>query len=152
MKDLLNTFYTAFSKGDGNIMASCYHDEVVFEDPAFGKLHGKDAGDMWRMLCSSGSNPVITFSDISADNEKGLAKWEANYTFGKTGRKVHNVIVATFRFQDGKIIEHRDIFNLHTWAKQAMGIKGWLLGNTPFFKTQLNNTTRKMLVKFQQQK
>jgi hypothetical protein len=114
--------------------------------------HGKDAGDMWRMLCSSGSNPVISFSDISADNENNQAKWEAQYTFIKTGRKVHNIIVATFKFQDGKIIEHRDVFNLHTWAKQAMGFKGWLVGSTNFFKKQLNTTTRKLLSKYQQKK
>jgi limonene-1,2-epoxide hydrolase len=139
MENILTEFYTAFSKKDGDAMAACYHDEVVFEDPAFGKLYGKDAGDMWRMLCKNGKDLEVSFYDITADNAKGLAKWEAKYTFSKTGRKVHNIGVGTFRFKDGKIIEHRDIFNLYTWAKQAMGFKGLLL--ILFYCSFSNNDT-----------
>jgi hypothetical protein len=35
-----------------------------------------------------------------------------------------------------------------TWAKQAMGFKGWLLGWTPFFQNQLQHQTYVMLDKF----
>ncbi|WP_341224634.1 nuclear transport factor 2 family protein [uncultured Arcticibacterium sp.] len=150
MENLLEKFYTAFSKQDAETMASCYHKDVVFEDPAFGKLHGKDAGDMWRMLCKNGKDLEITFSEPIADEEKGLVKWEAKYTFSQTGRSVHNIVLAKFKFKDGKIIEHTDTFNLYAWAKQAMGFKGILLGNTQFFKKKLNQTTTSTLKKFQE--
>lgn len=152
MKQLLETFYTAFKNLDAESMVNCYHDEVVFEDPAFGILKGDHAKNMWRMLCKSqkGKDFKITFSNIEANDYKGSAHWEAFYTFSKTGRKVHNVIEAHFEFKDGKIIKHTDDFNLHKWAKQAMGFKGLLLGNTKFFKVKLNAQTNHLLSRFEE--
>ena len=49
-EQIIEEFYAAFAEGNAETMASCYHPEVVFEDPAFGKLHGKDASEMWQML------------------------------------------------------------------------------------------------------
>jgi hypothetical protein len=37
---------------------------------------------------------------------------------------------------------------LHTWAKQAMGFQGWIIGGTNLFKNKLNQQTRKMLHKY----
>jgi ketosteroid isomerase-like protein len=111
-------------------MIACYHKDIHFEDPAFGVLKGEHAGNMWRMLCASQKDKefTVTFSDITYQDGKGSAHWEAQYHFSKTGRKVHNKIDATFEFKDGKISKHIDTFNLHRWASQAMGFKGMLLG------------------------
>ena len=38
---VIKRFYDAFARRDGDAMASCYHEDVVFSDPAFGVLHGK---------------------------------------------------------------------------------------------------------------
>ena len=152
MKKTIEKFYQAFHQLDAETMAECYHPEVVFEDPAFGVLHGERAKNMWRMLCHSqkGKDFKITFSNIKSDGTTGSANWEAFYKFSQTGRDVHNIITASFEFKDGKIIKHTDHFNLHTWAKQAMGFKGWLLGGTSFFKKKLNAQTNKLLDKFEQ--
>lgn len=132
-------------------MVSCYHKDIVFEDPAFGILNGEHAKNMWRMLCESQKEKdfVITYSDIEADDSSGSAHWQAFYTFSRTGRKVHNKIKAKFEFKDGKIIKHTDDFNLHKWSKQALGFKGWLLGNTKFFKRKLNSQTNNLLLNFE---
>ncbi|HKK39170.1 MAG TPA: nuclear transport factor 2 family protein [Cryomorphaceae bacterium] len=150
-KKLITDFYKAFIRLDGESMAACYHEKIVFEDPAFGTLKEERAGNMWRMLCQSqkGKDFIITFSDVSTDDEKGSAHWEAKYTFSKTGRKVHNKINAHFEFADGKIVKHRDDFDLKKWAKQAMGFKGTLLGGTAFFKKKLQEQTNGMLDKFE---
>jgi hypothetical protein len=79
------------------------------------------------------------------------AYWEALYTFSASGRKVHNKIRAHFEFKDGLILRHTDSFNLHRWASQALGWKGFLLGATSFFKKKLNKQTRRLLVKFLQE-
>ncbi|MFT4771922.1 MAG: hypothetical protein ACI9D1_001957, partial [Cryomorphaceae bacterium] len=86
---------------------------------------------------------------VKASDQAGSAHWEAKYTFSKTGRKVHNSIDATFEFSDGKIIKHTDDFDLKKWAKQAMGLKGALLGGTGFFKKKLQEQTNGMLAKFE---
>ncbi len=152
MKTTIETFYKAFNELDAETMASCYHDDIVFEDPAFGVLKGERAKNMWRMLCKSqqGKSFKVVSSNIMAETHQGSAHWEAFYTFSKTGRKVHNTIEATFEFKDGKIIKHTDVFNLHKWSKQALGFKGLLLGGTNFFKTKLQAQTNAMLDKFEQ--
>ncbi|OUS00024.1 limonene-1,2-epoxide hydrolase [Flavobacteriales bacterium 33_180_T64] len=151
MNVLIEKFYIAFNQLDAETMASCYHEDIIFEDPAFGVLTGKHAGNMWRMLCESqkGKDFKTTYSEVNTNEFVGSAKWEAFYTFSKTGRKVHNKIQAHFEFKDGKIIKHTDTFNLHAWSKQAIGFKGLLLGGTGFFKKKLNQQTNYLLSKFE---
>jgi hypothetical protein len=50
--------------------------------------------------------------------------------------------------KEGLIIKHLEDFNLYSWSKQALGLKGFLLGNTSFFKNQLNQQTNKLLDDF----
>ena len=149
MKELIETFYTGLHERDAAKMISCYHDDIVFEDPAFGKLKGERAKKMWQMLCKNGKNLKVELSNIEANDQKGSAHWEVQYTFSQTGRSVHNKIDAQFEFKDGKIIKHTDYFNLHKWAGQALGLKGKLLGGTGFFKKKLHQQTNKTLDTFQ---
>jgi len=46
MKGLIEKFYTAFQNKDAEIMISCYHDDIIFCDPAFGEINGDDAKAM----------------------------------------------------------------------------------------------------------
>ena len=151
MKEVIEKFYTAFAAKDPEAMIACYHKDIQFEDPAFGVLTGEKPGQMWRMLCASQKDKefLITFSDITYDQGKGTAHWEAKYNFSKTGRKVHNKIDATFEFKDGKIIKHVDTFNLHKWAGQALGFSGKLMGWTSFFQRKLQAQTHSLLRAFE---
>ena len=150
-KQIIQNFYTAFANKDAKTMVSLYHNDIVFKDPAFGVLKGEKAKNMWRMLCAAqkGKEFIVTCTNIQCDENVGSANWEAIYNFSKTGRKVHNKIKAEFEFKDGKIIKHTDTFDLHKWAKQAMGFKGFLLGGTSFFKKKLNAQTNKLLSSFE---
>lgn len=154
MADVISKFYEAFNRLDADTMASCYHDEVVFEDPAFGILEGDRAKAMWQMLCNSqkGKDFKIEVSKIRETDNQGTAHWEAYYTFSKTGRKVHNKIDAKFIIKDHLILSHTDDFNLHRWAKQALGIKGLVFGGMHFFKIKLQKQTNYLLDKFIKQK
>lgn len=46
MNTILETFYNAFKNLDADAMISCYHDDVVFEDPVFGILESESAKAM----------------------------------------------------------------------------------------------------------
>ena len=143
---LITEFYNAFSQHDSARMNACYHDEIEFTDPAFGTLKGIAAKAMWKMLLErSGGKLKIVFQDIAADETRGTAHWEAFYTFSKTGREVHNRIDAAFEFKDGKIIRHVDSFNLWHWSRQALGLSGWLLGYTSYFRKKLQQQTNHTL-------
>jgi ketosteroid isomerase-like protein len=154
MKSIVEKFYMAFTNLDAETMASCYAENVVFEDPAFGVLKGEHAKNMWRMLCESqkGKGFKVEFSNVFADEKTGSAHWEAFYTFSQTGRKVHNKIDAHFEFENGLIVKHTDVFDLHSWAKQALGFKGFLLGGTAFFKKKLQAQTNRLLQKYEARK
>ncbi|MGE8721061.1 nuclear transport factor 2 family protein [Leptospira terpstrae] len=130
-EQLIQKFYTAFQNKDGQTMVGCYHPDIEFQDPAFGSLKGKEAGAMWLMLIERSQNLTIRFSNIKADDSKGSANWEADYSFSKTGRKVRNKIHANFTFKDGKILIHKDHFSMWKWLGMAMGPVGYLLGWWP---------------------
>ena len=66
-----------------------------------------------------------------ADATTGRAHWVATYTYSATGHRVENRIDATFAFRDGRIVRHQDRFDLYRWARQALGLKGVLLGWLP---------------------
>ena len=151
MENLIKSFYEAFNRLDAEDMVSLYDNEVIFEDPAFGILRGEHAKNMWRMLCASQkeSEFKVIVSDIEINDHEGRARWDAYYTFSKTGRKVHNIVSASFVFEDGKIIKHTDHFDLYRWSQQALGFKGFLFGWARIFKKQLNKQTNQLLNKFE---
>ena len=60
-----------------------------------------------------------------------------------TGRPVHNVIDSRFTFRDGKIATHADTFDLWRWSRMALGLKGALLGWTPFVQKAIRSEARR---------
>jgi ketosteroid isomerase-like protein len=148
-EDLINKFYTAFSKLDFATMNSCYSDAIIFSDPAFGLLKGEEAKCMWEMLCTKAKNFSLTYGNIiHLDDEYSTCDWVATYTFSKTGKQVVNKIRANMRFANGKIIEHSDAFSLHKWATQALGFSGWLLGWNSMFQRKIQNTSKRNLLDY----
>lgn len=147
--ELVTKFYTAFANADAEAMASCYSDNIQFEDPAFGILKNEDAKNMWRMLVGRSKGQIkISFSNIQTNEKTGSANWRAEYVFGDTGRKVINVIAAEFEFENGKIVKHTDHFDMWKWSRQALGLKGFLLGWTPFMQRKIQQRTGNLLRSF----
>jgi ketosteroid isomerase-like protein len=149
---LIEQFYAAFSRRDGDGMAACYADDVRFSDPVFPTLEGDHARAMWRMLCGRAKDLTITASDISWDGSAGHAKWVAHYTFAATGRKVENIIQATFSIKDGKIVEHTDVFDFWRWSRQALGPAGLFLGWSSFLQRKVQGQAAKSLTDYEAKK
>ena len=143
---LIETFYTAFAHADAEGMVRCYADDIVFEDPAFGRLQGEDAKNMWRMLVNPGLS--LIFNNVWTEGDTGGAHWEATYTFSKTGRRVVNKIDAGFVFREGLICRHRDHFDFWKWSAQALGTPGMLFGWTPFLKNKVRQQALERLRHF----
>jgi ketosteroid isomerase-like protein len=123
-------------------MAACYTPDAHFSDPVFTDLRGDEAGDMWRMLTGRSKDLKVELLEHEASGDSGSARWLAHYTFGQTGRHVDNDVRARFRFRDGLIVEHRDEFSFHNWAKQALGPSGLLLGWTPIVQAPVRRRAR----------
>lgn len=142
---LINHFYTCFQNKDVQGMQDCYADHAVFNDTVFQNLNASEVRSMWAMLIGSGKDMRIEFKDIKGDKDGASGHWDAYYTFSATGNRVINQIDATFRIENGKIVEHRDTFDFYTWAKQALGLTGVLIGWTSFLKNKIRKKARKNL-------
>ena len=146
--ELIERFYAAFARRDGDAMAACYAPDATFSDPVFVGLRGEEPGAMWRMLTGRAEDLEVRLVEHRADDSSGSAHWLASYTFGQTGRRVDNDVRAFFRFRDGLIAEHRDEFSFHRWARQALGPPGLLLGWTPLLKASVRRRARAGLDEF----
>lgn len=129
-------------------MHACYHENVEFSDPVFGSLNGDEARAMWHMLCDRGSDLEVTFGNIETSNDRATTKWEAKYTLGGNDRQIHNIITATFAFEDGKIVRHRDEFDLWKWSRMALGTPGLLLGWSGIVQGRVRDRARRQLARF----
>jgi len=145
---LITQFYRAFQNQNYGEMQRAYHAEAQFSDPVFQQLTAAEVKAMWEMLLTSAQDLNVTFRNVKADDRQGKASWEAWYTFSKTGRKVHNIIEASFEFKDGKIFRHHDSFNLWRWSRQALGVSGVVLGWSPVVQNKIRQTASNSLKKF----
>ncbi len=147
-EQLIEKFYQSFQQKNWKGMQECYHSEVVFNDPVFQNLKGKEAFAMWHMLISAGKDLTLSFKNINANDHSGSCRWEAHYSFSRTGRKVHNIIQAQFTFTDGKITAHTDSFDLWRWSRMALGAVGVLLGWSLIVQNKIRGTAKSSLQKF----
>ncbi len=145
--ELIQRFYAAFARRDGDAMAECYAPSAHFSDPVFVSLHDREPGAMWRMLTGRSRDLVVTLTEHEADDTTGRARWLADYTFSN-GNKVHNDVLARFRFEDQLIVEHVDSFSFYAWARQAMGVLGAVLGWTPLLRRMVRGKARNGLDEF----
>lgn len=145
---LIERFYSAFAQRDAETMSACYHARAHFRDPVF-ELDGERIGKMWKMLCSRGADLRIEYTNVHADDTSGAADWQAWYSFSATGRAVHNIIHARFRFADGLIVEHIDEFDFWRWSRQALGPAGVLLGWSPLLKKKVRAQALRTLQRYE---
>ncbi len=134
---MINRFYTAFAKSDWATMGSCYSDTAHFSDPVFPDLDARGVRAMWKMLLTSGRTLRVSFTVIEEHATGGRCRWEAFYTFSKSGRPVHNIITSTFTIKDGLIVRQVDTFDFWRWSRQALGLSGWLIGWLPLLRNKV---------------
>ena len=146
--ETIAAFYQAFERRDHAAMAACYHPSIHFSDPVFTDLHGAEVAAMWHMLCERGADLRVTYEQVSGEQNRGRAHWEAHYTFGPSGRLVHNIVDASFEFEDDRIIRHVDDFDLWRWTRMALGLSGTLTGWTGFTKAKVRATAQRGLSRF----
>ncbi|QSN62987.1 MULTISPECIES: nuclear transport factor 2 family protein [unclassified Caballeronia] len=146
--ELIERFYRAFQRADADAMAACYASDIRFQDPAFGLLHGREVGDMWRMLLGRAADFTLTFDGISTLGQTASANAVARYTYSATGRAVVNEIATKFAIRDGLIAEQTDTFDLWRWSRQALGVSGWLFGWTPRMQSAIRTKARRALTDY----
>jgi ketosteroid isomerase-like protein len=125
---LLRRLFTSLQGRDHQAMADCYAPAATFHDIAFDLRDRREIHAMWRMICST-TAVTVTIEGVEADDRGGRARIVDAYTFSDTGNPVVNPIESRFRFERGRIVEHRDECDPRAWARQAIGGPGgWLAG------------------------
>jgi len=145
---IIHKLYTSFQIKDWKTMQACYHEQATFSDPVFQNLNSKELKAMWHMLAESAQDLKIIFGDVKALGNGSSCQWQAWYKFSRTGKSVHNLIEARFKFEDGLIFRHADTFDLWRWSRMALGASGVLLGWTPIIKNKIRAAARKGLIRF----
>jgi ketosteroid isomerase-like protein len=151
-KEFIVRFYAAFQTLDYEQMQKAYHPEAQFSDPVFGTLNSEEVKAMWEMLLTRGQDLQVAFSNIHATKSTGSCRWEAWYTFSKTGRFVHNIVRSSFEFKDGKIYRQTDTFSLWRWTRHALGFIGVFLGWSPWIQNEIKGAAQESLKKFMDQR
>ena len=103
------------------------------------------------LIEKSKGNIQIELSNVKADEFLGSAQWTATYNYSATNNKVVNTINANFHFKEGLIIKHTDDFDIWKWSRQALGIKGALLGWTGYMQKKIQEKALLSLKKFKSQ-
>ena len=147
-EELVHTFYQAFQERDFKTMQACYSDSATFSDPVFRELNADQLRAMWEMFLVKNDSLTISFRNIETVGEMVTAQWTAHYTLSSTGRPVTNNIRSIFRIKNNKIVRHTDRFQLYGWTRQALGIKGILLGWTPFVKKRIRRKAMAALLSY----
>lgn len=145
---VVERLYAAFEAGDGRAMQDTYASDATFRDPVFDLRGAERIGGMWRMLLANGDDLEVAHGDVHAHGHQVHARWEARYTFGATGRPVHNVIDAELEVRDGRIVRHEDRFGFWRWSRQALGPTGLVLGWTPLVRRKVRATAVRSLDRY----
>ena len=118
-KALIERFYEAFDRHDGEAMAACYGPNARFHDPAFGELHGDEPGAMWKMLTGRADDlrvrPCRSTTPSDTTGTRALAGRPTRSP--RPAARSINDVQARFRFADGLIAEHDDSFGFHAWSQ-----------------------------------
>jgi hypothetical protein len=150
----IRRFYDAFAQLDADTMAACYAPGAEFRDEVFSLDGARMVGGMWKMLCTGtkakGAHVWrLSYRDVATDGNTGRAHWDAHYLFSATGRTVDNHIDARMTFTlEGLIATHHDSFAFWSWARQALGMPGLLMGWTPMLRNKVRATAAANLALF----
>lgn len=131
-------FFDRLSARDVSGAMECCGAQIVYSSPffegSFERQGRESVGAMWRAWLRSMPDARIVCDDIRASHEHASAYWTVDYTLPNSFGRVQQRISADLSFAEGKIIRHRDRFNLHEWASREYGTPGSLLGGKRAFQ------------------
>lgn len=116
-RHLVDGFLKCWADGDiAGALALCT-DDVIWDNVPMKPIEGKaDVQSFLEKFARGMSNPHYDIKHVLEDGNVLLLEGVENYE--KNGRKVSVPYMASFEFQDGKIVLWRDYFDLATVERQ----------------------------------
>ncbi|QIA62921.1 nuclear transport factor 2 family protein [Vibrio astriarenae] len=119
-------FYQRLGKNNLDTLGEIYHNDVVFEDPAH-KLSGLNSLEAYFHSMYSNVNSCH-FEILSADqvDQRGYIKWLMTLSHPKlsSGNSIEVEGLTFVEFRDGKVIHHRDYFDLGAMLYEHLPLLG----------------------------
>ena len=132
LREFIDRYAEAWDAHDGDALAACCHDEIVWEDPALATpLHGP--AEVAQFLRDS----VAAFSDlafewtgepaVSTDKVTAYVPWQMMGTndgpidppgFPPTGRYIDIAGIDIWQFRDGKLWTYRAVYDFTALGRQ----------------------------------
>lgn len=143
--------YAAFKRLDPAAMQAAYAPGARFSTPLFQLQGAGEIGAMWALLCDAidrrSLDPWrIDIEDVEATAQRGRARWQPHWRIRSSGRVVQGQADAEFSFdKHGRILSHDERFSVWHWSRQALGLRGALLGWTPLWRRQIGAWARQAL-------
>jgi hypothetical protein len=123
---VVNNFYESLGQHDTDAMTAAYDPKANFHDPLFGQLTGRhEVMEMWNTILP-GIDPKKMHSDHEIESvtprKDGSYEvklhWDAHYEL--RGRHIDNSSETTMIVKNGKILDHKDDWDLDNWTRQAL--------------------------------
>lgn len=137
---LLARFFGALAARDAARLAGCYHPLATYSSPLFPDLRGALPALMWRLALDRAPDLRIDWDVAFADPRKAQVKWTARWRQGTTERRL--AVASTLSIWDGRIVRHVDEFRFPSFAAQALGVRGRLLGWNAAWRRRLQRRVR----------
>ncbi len=144
-------FYAAFKRLDPAAMQAAYAPEARFSTPLFQLQGAEQIGALWAMLCDAIDRRSLDqwrleVSEVEATAQRGRARWQPHWRIRASGCVVQGVTDAAFSFDSrGRILSHDECFSFWHWSRQALGLRGVLLGWTPLWRDHVGAWARQSL-------
>ncbi|OOE88016.1 MULTISPECIES: nuclear transport factor 2 family protein [Salinivibrio] len=123
------TTYQALNKDNLSSLATIYHPKIVFVDPAH-EITGLEAFiQYFSLLYENVTDCQFHIHTTAVDGDDAFVTWTMMLSHPKLdGGKTRQVQGCShLRFYDGKIIRHRDYFDLGEMLYEALPVIGRLL-------------------------
>ena len=144
-------FYAAFKRLDPAAMRAAYAPGACFSNPLFQLQGTEEIGALWAMVCAAIDRKRVDqwrleVSEVEATAHCGRARCQPHWRIRASGRVVQGVTDAEFSFdRDGRILSHVERFSFWHWSRQALGLRGALLGWTPLWRDRVGAWARQSL-------
>jgi ketosteroid isomerase-like protein len=118
--------YQQLNKKNLEILSQIYHQDVVFEDAAH-KLNGWDELQLYfENLYQNVDECYFDIQSQYQDGDSGFLVWVMHLRHPKlkSGQPVMVNGISHIRFQDGKVIHHRDYFDMGEMLYENLPLLG----------------------------
>ncbi|KKC99687.1 transcriptional regulator [Photobacterium halotolerans] len=118
--------YSDLGKDNLASLESLYHPDVVFEDPAH-LVEGWPALEAYfRRLFTNVTQCTFTIEESMGDTHQGYVVWTMTFAHPKLSKGEPRTVkgCSHLSFQDNRVIQHRDYFDLGEMLYEAIPVLG----------------------------